>query len=162
MTPGVGPTAGWIALALIPLAAAAGWVLRRFAKGRFAVRMRPHAIVGYSALGFTIIHLAMSMGSMGGADATGIWLATLALVGLIAQAVIGANLQSPGGYRHELHRWHVIAFVTVLLLGAAHVVLNGMMSSMFRASETSPESGHRLRPNPAATWDLAAARSFHR
>jgi hypothetical protein len=160
VTPGLGPAAGWIALLLIPLTAAAGWALRRFVKGRFALRMRPHAIAGYVVLAFTIVHLSMSMGGMGGASATGIWLATFALFVLVAQALIGANLQSPGGYRIELHRWHLIAFVTVLLLAVGHVVYNGPAASMFTSTATSPRLDRRLGSIPAPTLRLAAARSY--
>jgi hypothetical protein len=160
VTPGLGPAAGWIALVLIPLTAVAGWMLRRFVKGRFALRMRPHAIAGYAILAFAIVHLAMSMGGMGGANSNGIWLATLALFALVAQALIGANLQSPGGYRIELHRWHLIAFVAVLLLAAGHVVYNGPAASMLTSTATNPRSDRRLESIPVPTSDLAAARSY--
>jgi hypothetical protein len=111
-------------------------------------------------LAFTIVHLSMSMGGMGGASATGIWLATFALFVLVAQALIGANLQSPGGYRIELHRWHLIAFVTVLLLAVGHVVYNGPAASMFTSTATSPRLDRRLGSIPAPTLRLAAARSY--
>ncbi|MGC1380372.1 MAG: hypothetical protein WA814_05040 [Candidatus Baltobacteraceae bacterium] len=124
MTFALGPVAGWIALALIPLAAAGGWITRRFVKGAFRSRMRPHYFLGYAALVLTLVHLATSMGSMGGANSTGIWLATFALLGLGWQALIGTNLQSPGGYRIVLRRWHLVTFVAVAIFAVGHVALN--------------------------------------
>jgi hypothetical protein len=124
VTAALGPTSGWLALAAIPLAAAAGWILRRFARGRFSLRMRPHYVVGYAALALAIVHLSFSMRAMAGADSTGIWLAALALLGLIWQALVGSNLQSPGGYRGALRRWHLATFAAVFLLVAGHALLN--------------------------------------
>ena len=124
MTAALGPTAGWLALGAIPLAAAAGWILRRLVRGPLRVRMRPHYVIGYAVLALAIVHVSFSMHAMAGADATGIWLATLALLGLLWQALVGSNLQSPGGYRTLLRRWHLGTFGAVMLLAAGHVLLN--------------------------------------
>lgn len=124
MTAALGPVTGWMALAAIPLAALAGWILRRFARGRFGTRMRPHYVVGYAALALAVLHLSFSMGAMAGADSTGIWLATIALFGLGWQALVGSNLQSPGGYRAVLRRWHLGTFAAVVLFAIGHAMLN--------------------------------------
>jgi hypothetical protein len=162
VTSGLGPASGWFALVLIPLTAIAGWVLRRYAKGRFAWRMRPHAIAGYAVLAFTIVHLSMSMGGMAGADSTGIWLATFALFVLVAQALVGANLQSPGGYRIELHRWHMAGFAAVLLLASGHVLYNRPEASMLTSSATNRRSDRRPESILVPISHLAAARSYRR
>ncbi len=120
----LGPASGWLAFTAIPLAAAAGWILRRLARGSFTLRMRPHYVIGYGALALAIVHLSVSMRAMAGADETGIWFATLALLGLGWQALIGSNLQSPGGYRGVLRRWHLGTFAIVMLLAAGHALLN--------------------------------------
>jgi hypothetical protein len=120
----LGPISGWLALALIPLAAGVGWISRRVLGGPFRLRMRPHYALGYAAALFALIHLFTSTGSMAGADSTGIWLATLALLGLMWQAVVGSNLQSPGSYRGLLRRWHLITFAVVIVFAAGHVLLN--------------------------------------
>jgi len=117
-------TAGWIALGLLPLGAAMGLVLRRFAKGSLVRRMRPHFILGYAALTFAVVHLALSMGAMASANGNGIWLATFAVAGLGAQAFSGASLQDPGAYRKPLRRWHVWLFWTVLVLSLLHIAFN--------------------------------------
>ena len=119
-----GPASGWIALALVPLTAAAGWLLRRLRAGSFVRRMRPHYVLGYLALAFAFVHLWFSMGGMAGADSLGIWLATFALVALGCQAIVGSNLQSPGDYRRPLRRWHIGIFASVLVLALGHVLLN--------------------------------------
>ncbi|HEY6325323.1 MAG TPA: hypothetical protein VIW73_02260 [Candidatus Cybelea sp.] len=120
----LGPTSGWLALGAIPVAAAAGWILRRFIRGRFSLRMRPHYVIGYAVLALAIVHLSFSMRAMAGTNATGLWLASLALLGLIWQVLLGSNLQSPGGYRTVLRRWHLGTFAAVMLLAAGHALLN--------------------------------------
>ena len=95
---------GWIAFALIPLAALGGWALRRLARGRFAVRMRPHYALGYGAAGLGAAHAWTSADGMAGAGALGIELATLAFVALLLQTFVGASLQAPGAYRVMLRR----------------------------------------------------------
>jgi hypothetical protein len=86
--------------------------------------MRPHYAIGYAAFAFALLHLSLSMGATAGADSTGLWLATLALLGLGWQALVGSNLQSPGDYRAVLRRWHIGTFVAVALFALGHVVLN--------------------------------------
>ena len=103
-------------------------MLRRFARGRFVVRMRPHYVLGYGALALAIVHLSSSMGGMGGANATGIWLATLAIFALGIQAFIGTNLQSPGLYRLPLRRWHLVVFTCAAIFAVAHVAYNAPWS----------------------------------
>ncbi|MGA8097460.1 MAG: hypothetical protein WB810_02250 [Candidatus Cybelea sp.] len=120
----VGETSGWIALALIPVAAGVGWFTRRWLRGQSRHRMRPHYVVGYATLGFALLHGAFSMGAMTGADATGIRFATVAIFGLGWQALLGSNLQSPGDYRKPLRRWHLVTFVAVAIFAAGHVLLD--------------------------------------
>jgi len=124
VTLALGPASGWTAFALIPVAAVAGLVTRRFLRGRFALRMRPHYAIGYAALGLALVHFSASMGGMSGADATGIWMASAALLGLGWQAVLGSNLQSPGDFRQPLRRWHLLTFGAVVILIAGHVILD--------------------------------------
>jgi hypothetical protein len=120
----VGETTGWIALALIPVAAGIGWFTRRRQRGQFAHRMRPHYVVGYAALGFALLHGALSMGAMAGADAMGIRFATVAIFGLGWQALLGSNLQSPGDYRKPMRRWHLVTFVAVAIFAGGHALLD--------------------------------------
>lgn len=112
---------GWTALGLIPLVAVAGWVLRRLRGRPFAQRMRPHLVAGYLALGAALIHAWFTFGAMSGANALGLEFATAALLGLLFQALIGANLQDPGTYRKPLRRAHVVVFWSILALALAHI-----------------------------------------
>lgn len=114
----------WTAAFAVPLNAAAGWLLRRWGRGRFVIRMRPHYVLGYAALAIAAIHVALVAGQMGAANPAGIWLATFAFAGLGLQTFAGANLQSPGAYRTPLRRWHIVLFLTILVLIAAHVALD--------------------------------------
>lgn len=114
----------WGAVAAVPLNAAAGLLLRRWGRGRFIIRMRPHFVLGYAALAIAATHVVLVMGNMASANATGIWFATLAVGVLGVQAFLGANLQAPGAYRVPLRRWHVILFWTIALLIAGHVLLD--------------------------------------
>jgi len=86
--------------------------------------MRPHFAIGYAALAVTLIHAWFSTAAMRGADSTGIWLATFALLALILQTLVGSNLQSPGAYRAPLRKWHLLLFAIVLGLAIGHVALN--------------------------------------
>src|ERR1700722_8135331 len=106
--PSFGAIAGWVALASVPCAALAAWILRHFVRGAFVRRMRLHFVFGYAALALAIVHLSLTMGSMRGADSTGIWLATLALLALGLQVLVGTNLQAPGTSRVPLRRWHLV------------------------------------------------------
>ncbi len=124
---------GWVALALAATAAAAGPLLRRFVRGRFIVRMRPHYVLGYGALAVACVHTWHAMGGMTGAGALGIKCATLALLGLVVQAFVGASLQSPGAYRAVLRRWHLATMAVVLTLATVHAAVNGPLAPAFTA-----------------------------
>lgn len=132
----VSASSGWVAFVLLPLAALSGWMLRRIG-GRYAVRMRPHYVVGYGAVTLAAAHAWAATGTMGGADARGIWIATAAFLALLAQTFFGVSLQAPGAYRVLLRRWHGVTFLAVLALAAVHVVLNGPAAAMVTAVATA-------------------------
>lgn len=116
--------AAWTALALIPLTAAIGWAIRRWGSGAFAVRMRPHYVLGYIALLGALYHTMGAMSATGGANSNGLMFAGLATLGLGVQAFLGTNLQAPGTYRRPLRRWHAALFWLTAALALAHVFLN--------------------------------------
>jgi hypothetical protein len=118
-----GDAAAWIATGLFPSTAAAGFVLRRFVAGAFAIRLRPHYALGYAVFGLALAHTAFAVRAMHTLSATDLWLATLALAGLALQAFLGASLQAPGTYRIVLRRWHLATTWSVALFIAAHVML---------------------------------------
>jgi hypothetical protein len=132
--PSLSAGGGWAAIAAIPLAAALGAVLRRATFARLALRMRPHYVVGYGALAIAVAHVVTAGRSMSSADATGIWIGSLALLVLILQAFVGASLQAPGAYRALLRRWHAVAFWSALVFALLHVVLDApYLSGMLTA-----------------------------
>ncbi len=114
----------WSAAVAVPLTAVAGWLLRRWGRGRFAIRMRPHFVLGYGALSIAAVHLALVIGKMAVGNPAGIWLATFAFGGLGVQAFVGTSLQSPGAYRVPLRRCHATLFWMIALLIVGHVLLN--------------------------------------
>ena len=118
-----GDAAAWIAAALFPSTAAAGLILRRFVGGAFAIRLRPHFVLGYAAFGVALVHTILAMGTMHTLSRVDLWLAGLALVGLALQAFLGASLQAPGAYRTVLRRCHLATTWSVALLIAGHVLL---------------------------------------
>lgn len=102
-------------------------MLRRLRRGRFAVRMRPHYVLGYGALILAAFHTALSSAAASGANRDGLWLAALALVALALQAFVGSSLQAPGLYRLVLRRWHLGMFCASAGLICGHVLLNGAL-----------------------------------
>lgn len=115
--------AAWLAVILFPSTAIAGWILRRYVKGKFVVRLRPHFVLGYAVLALGGIHGLFAMSRMGTLTATNLWFATFAIGGLALQTFVGLNLQAPGSYRAPLRRWHLTIGCIVAALIAAHVAL---------------------------------------
>ena len=128
---------GWLGFGLIPLGALSGFVLHRFPRGRFAVRMRAHYAAGYAAAGLAAAHAWAAASGMAGADGAGIWFATCASGGMLLQMFFGLSLQAPGAYRVVLRRWHIVTFWAVAALSAAHVVRNGPAGAMITALATA-------------------------
>lgn len=118
-----GDVTAWFATALFPSTAVAGLVLRRFLTGAFAIRLRPHFILGYAVLGLAFIHAFVAMPNAHALGVTDLRLAALALFGLGLQTFVGMSLQAPGIYRGILRRWHVATTVAVAILIAGHILL---------------------------------------
>jgi hypothetical protein len=100
-------------------------MLRAWGSGAFTIRFRPHFVLGYVALAGALVHVVLSMPAASAAGADGIRFATIATVGLGAQAFIGTNLQSPGTYRRPLRRWHTALFWVIAACALLHIALNG-------------------------------------
>lgn len=113
----------WLAVLLFPMTGVAGWILRRFVKGAFVERLRPHFVLGYAVLGLAGIHTVLSLENAARIGSSDLWFAAWALVGLGVQTFIGLSLQAPGAFRRPLRRWHVIATFAVALLIVGHVLL---------------------------------------
>lgn len=121
----VSDAAAWLAAALVPITAGLAWYVRKWGRGSFVARIRPHLALGYLILGLALAHAVLSGSNTAGANDVGIWFAIFALAGLGLQTFSGTNLQSPGIYRLLLRRWHTALFWTIALLAAGHIFLNG-------------------------------------
>lgn len=119
----VGDVAAWAAVALFPLTFAAGWILRRYIAGAFAIRLRPHFVLGYAVLALGTVHGMLAIGGIRTIGQTDLWIALLAFAGLSLQTFLGASLQAPGVYRPLLRRWHFLTAGAVAILIAGHVLL---------------------------------------
>ena len=124
--PIAGALSGWSSLAAFTAAIFAAIALRRFKRTPPLVRrMRPHYVLGYSALAFAVAHAGLSMGAMSQTTSMSLWLATVALFILGIQTFVGASLQDPGGYRRLLRGWHIALLVAIAGTAAAHIMANG-------------------------------------
>jgi len=117
-------TTGWIAVFLLGVASALPFLLRRMrTTGRNG--MRAHYLLGFAIPAFALIHSFFTMMRMRGLDQTGLWFATLALVGLFVQMSLGIELRAPPwGQPRGLRRWHLVMMIAASGLVAGHVVLN--------------------------------------
>jgi hypothetical protein len=91
-------------------------------------RMLPHCVLGsiLPVLGLAHGWVPMASGRMGNSNMLGLWLATLALLALAAQALIGGAMASRGGVQvKSLRRLHLAGMLVVSGLVAAHIALNG-------------------------------------
>jgi len=116
--------AAWMTVLLIACAAIAGFILRRFVRGPFVRRLRPHFMLGYAALIFGLIHVTLSMNDTRGTNGLGILFAGIATAGLTLQTLVGSNLQSPGAYRLTLRRWHLALLFAVIAFVVGHILFN--------------------------------------
>jgi len=130
---------GWFASIAIAMVALLPYLLRRSALSvRLGVaiardqpylrRMWPHYWLAYAATGLSFLHawVLMSRGRMPRTSSLGLYLATLALVLLFVQIVVGLSLQQPAvAGRSALRQWHFWTMAEVVALVGAHIVLNG-------------------------------------
>jgi len=115
---------GWIAVFLLGVASALPFLLR-WMRATGANGMRVHYVLGFAVPAFALIHSSFTMMRMRGLDRTGLWFATLALVGLFVQMSLGIELRAPPwGQPRHLRRSHLAMMIAASGLVAGHVVLN--------------------------------------
>lgn len=92
----------------------------------YIIRLQPHYWIMFCALAGALIHAfaALRMPRMDATSTTGIWLATAALVLILAQACLGLLLQYPFRGRRHVRRIHLWTGIALIPLLAAHVTLN--------------------------------------
>jgi hypothetical protein len=135
---------GWIAVVLLIATAVLPYLLRptAFARalgiagsftGALVERMRPHAWLGYTIVALSGLHAVAALG--GGLrrfDSAGLWFATIALVLLCAQWLLGSRLMRRVlENRQRVRRWHFGAMVGVCAAIFAHAFLNGPLLRTF-------------------------------
>lgn len=132
---------GWLGFLLIGATISLPYIVRKplaansarpAPKGNasFLDGMRPHAYLGYIILALVVGHayLAMTAATMSRSNQTGIWLAMLALIAIVAQAAVGRQLlerQCP--QRRTLRGYHFWTMAAVVILVLGHTLLNGSM-----------------------------------
>jgi hypothetical protein len=133
----LGELSGWVVAAMVALTIPLPYVLR----GRllapagwggisYMVRLRPHYGIGYTIAGLGVLHAGLAMSSPlpfgSGGYATGLWVATGAILLVIGQATVGHRLRSlRGEERLRLRRTHFRLMVLLVAGGLVHVLLNG-------------------------------------
>jgi len=89
--------------------------------------MWPHYWLGYLAFFISFAHawFAMRGGNMRGMNSSGVWIATLALLIVIWQIVVGLMLRDPAqSKRRALRRLHFWTMALVAGLILIHIALN--------------------------------------
>jgi hypothetical protein len=132
-------TSGWVGTILMGTVALLPYLLRRsILTGRRGIvlpsgpaylqRMWPHYWLAYgtTALSFGHAWTLMSRGGVPRTSSLGLYLATLALLLLLVQMVMGLALQQRNlPERRSLRRWHYRTMAAVIVLVGSHIWLNG-------------------------------------
>jgi len=93
----------------------------------FLKRMRLHYWLGYSIAGIVLIHVwvPMSADLIGRTSALGLDLATVALLLIFGQVMLGRQLSWPKlATRRVVRRWHFWVMIGIVVFVLGHVVLN--------------------------------------
>ena len=115
---------GWIAVLLLAGASLLPFFLR-WIRARGAKAMRAHYLLGFAIPMLALLHSSLTMTRMRGLDVTGIWFATVALVGLFIQMSLGIELRAPPwGQPRSLRRWHLVVMLATSAFVAGHIALN--------------------------------------
>ena len=126
---------GWLAALLLPLAIALPFLLRR--RGDSIIdgaapepRWRRHFLAGYSVAVLVLLHAAYSTGTGLAlrAGTLGIYLATGALLLVLAQVFVGLLLREPRlRDRAALRRRHLWIMAAIVVLVLSHIALNSAL-----------------------------------
>ncbi|HLZ63727.1 MAG TPA: hypothetical protein VKR06_42905 [Ktedonosporobacter sp.] len=121
---------GWIMMVLLVAVIIYPFLLRSGLLGPvqpFLKRMRLHYWLGYSIAGIMLVHLwiPMSAGLAGRVNAIGLDLATVAMLLVFAQVVLGRNLSWPKlTTRRVVRRWHFWVMIGIVAFVLGHIALN--------------------------------------
>ena len=129
---------GWFASILICVAIAIPYAMRRDwlrspmsaqpkSTSPFLTRLRAHYWIGYAVAGLSLAHawVPMRSGYMKRTDVTGLWFATVALLLLFLQALVGLTLRAPQlPARRSLRSLHFWGMAAIVVLVGAHILRN--------------------------------------
>ena len=120
---------GWVLLALLAVTIAVPFALRwRCATQRpLRQRLRPHYWLGYVIAALALVHAGLATGSGLAlhANATGMSLATAALLLVGAQVCLGLLLREPSvRNRPALRRRHLWVMIGIVVVTVGHIILN--------------------------------------
>lgn len=129
---------GWLGTIFIGAVALLPYLLRRSALGLkpamalpsnrpYLERMWPHYWLAYAATVLCFLHawIVMSRGRMTRTSSLGLYLATLALLLLFLQVVLGLTLQQRTlAERRVVRSWHFWTMAGVIVLIGSHIWLN--------------------------------------
>jgi hypothetical protein len=122
---------GWGLIVLLIVTTAYPFLLRGGMLGPvqpFLRRMRVHYWLGYGIASITLVHawVAMSEGTAGRLNSSGLYLATVALLLMVVQIVLGRRLSFPKlQIRRVVRRWHFWVMVGIVVFVVGHILLNG-------------------------------------
>jgi cytochrome b561 len=121
---------GWVLIVLLVATILYPFLLRSGMLGPvqpFLKRMRFHSWLGYSLAGILLVHVvaSMSAGLANRTSALGLDLATVALLLLVGQVMLGRRLSWPKlSMRRVVRRWHFWVMVSIVAFVLGHVALN--------------------------------------
>jgi hypothetical protein len=114
---------GWAAALLLAVGIGVPYYVRRVP----GASLKPHYGSGLLLPAAALAHAWLPMASMPirRFDLTGLWLATAALVLMVAQAALGLALRpAAGATRGRLRRVHFVSMALIALLVASHIARN--------------------------------------
>ena len=121
---------GWVMIVLLVATILYPFLLRSGILGPvqpFLKRMRFHYWLGYSIAGILLFHVLVSMsaGLANRTSALGLDLATVALLLIVGQVMLGRQLSWPKlSMRRVVRRWHFWVMITIVAFVLGHVALN--------------------------------------
>lgn len=120
---------GFFAAYLVLYTTALPYLLRRLRPAGGPRGMTLHYCVGYLIFGVLILHMLVSMqaGMARGADLMGLNLATVALLLVMLQVMLGTTLMAGGPKARPLKILHVGLMLGILALSGLHVALNSAL-----------------------------------
>ena len=126
---------GFFAAYLVLYTAALPYLLRRLRPAGGLGGMPLHYCLGYLIFGVLMLHMLVSMqaGMARGADLTGLNLASVALLLVMLQVMLGTTLMAGGSKARTLRAFHFSLMLGILALSVLHVALNSALLHSFSA-----------------------------